>query len=135
MVKRTLVASLTRKECRWPPAPWSRVRSRVVVLPSFVVIVALTWRGSADLLILSAWAETPGVMITSSRRVGSLKSASSHWPSPDCATPGPHQVSLCLSRTSFGSWPLYEREAVMSSGLTGARLAKWSRVARMPSGM
>lgn len=135
MVKRTLVTSPTRNGRRWPPAPWSRVRSRVLTDPSFMVIVALTRCGRADSRSLSARVETPGVMITSSSRVGSVKLASTHWPWPDSVMPGPHQVLLSLSMRSSGLWPGKEREALMPSGETGARLAKWSRVFWTPSGM
>ncbi|MFD4479975.1 hypothetical protein ACFWPU_28220 [Streptomyces sp. NPDC058471] len=38
-----------------------------------------------------------------------------------------------MSKTSCGPWPAYEREARIVSGSTGARLAKWSRVAWIPS--
>ena len=104
-MKRTFVTSPTRKARRWPPALWSRVSSRVVFVPSFRVIVASMRCGSADSVSWSGRVEVPEVMITSSRRVGSAKRASIHSPSPDCETPGPHQVLLILSKASSGLCP------------------------------
>lgn len=52
---------------------------------------ASTRCGSADWESWSGRVDTPGVMIRSSRRVGSSKRASIHWPRPDYDTPGPHQ--------------------------------------------
>ncbi len=129
MTNRTLTTSCARNFRCWGPLIWSSVMWRVVFLPSAVVMTASMRCGSAASERSAGLVEMPDVMRMSSSRVGSWKRASTHSPSAPCETPGPHQLLLTLSKRSFGGWPPKDREATAESGLTWARLAKWSRAA------